>query len=1322
MSAKSFKPQQVIGLLSLLVISLLLIRFAGAITAFTPQAQPTGYVAQPEVTNFNLTSGNEVAFIPDYEREFWSGNLYAYPVDATGTVNLAGELWTLGAANSIEAQDWNTGRFIATMKDDGTAIPFRYASLSAAQQAYFPASTINLMAVTGTQIVDFLRGDRSNEGPEAMRIRNYALGDIVHSRPYYVKDATYPTVFVGANDGMLHAINTADGSERWAYVPSMLLSKMQNLAKPYGGVTNPHDYFVDGQINIGTVTISGTPTRILVGLLGAGGRGIYALKIQGSAGLNATSEADVASKVLWEINGTTNKVNYAAPTTAGAYLNLGHTYGIPAIGKVKSGSGTVDAILLGNGYNDNPGGDHQAYLYVIEAATGQLIGKVQAGTSGSVSSPNGLSSVAPIDSDNNGVIDRVYAGDLDGHLWRFDLAGTPASWTATLLHTTSPAQPITVQPGVGIHPNGGYMINFVTGSIFTDARTDTSTYYAYGIWENAIGMNLISQTLEERSYSPDGGTTQMRVRRVVNPVTPNWATDKGWRVALPAGERGVGDGTFIENGRYYFNSTNPTKLIKIPDPCNLPNCANQTDVYGENWLMELHYLSGAVASNQPFLDLNNDLLLDDNDRVSYILSDLPTPPDTVGSPIRTVQGVPVGKFLGFGAISQPLLVQLRTLNTTLYATNPDIVFPYNDIGFGVTGGHFDEDIYHNCTLSGTPPTPAIKATATITVGTTGQYAGYPATLGNITVDGITIVPALTTAEIPDGIQANVNAATIKNKVTAGYTASVSGNVVTITAPTAGASFNGKTLVVNDGTSSGSPPSPGSPGSKAVGSVTFTYASSNTAKNVSALTITVNGETLYSGSNLGKISPSALVNMLIGKSSANYVIAKDPGGSPTTIQISAKNVGAAYNQPIVVTITTNGSTPGYTKTGLTGGTDAVAATAGTGWANFKPALTVTAFSGGADATSGTTTASCSPMTTWQSKSHTHQYDDKFDKTGVDMLNASVTALNLYNVMPSASTQFKVIAQNQYLSPAVKINIGRNDYQYNVDFGYTPIRNFSTSPTLNNAAEWSAQPVYTLGTIGSLVINMPIDALTSKDWWGNGDVRAGLHPTQTGCVKKAAGANDGNMYQPVIPPAEGVDGPGTNGWNASTTPTSAQGVRHNGALTIQIVKATTPASALEMSVPGNPKYGWRVKSADYNTYVLAEYTTFWHHPNGKCYGDPGWTKMPPQDNSSSAPQTPAAGSTDPKIGDLSGGGGTVVDVTRVTVGNVTTTTITYSNGSQATITRTQNADGSIRYVTCDALGTCTTQDIAASKGSLGTGGDESRTSVKTGRISWRELIND
>ena len=172
-------------------------KVAVAVSAFNPSDQPVGYVAQDEMTSYNLKSGNEFLFRGHYEREYWSGGLLAYPADKLGNVDTAAPAWD--TAEALELQNWDTGRFIATMKDDGTAVPFRLANLSAAQQAHFGGSIA---------LVNYLRGDRDDEG-SPYRIRGTVLGDIIHSRPLYVHDATNPTLFVGANDGMLHAINAA---------------------------------------------------------------------------------------------------------------------------------------------------------------------------------------------------------------------------------------------------------------------------------------------------------------------------------------------------------------------------------------------------------------------------------------------------------------------------------------------------------------------------------------------------------------------------------------------------------------------------------------------------------------------------------------------------------------------------------------------------------------------------------------------------------------------------------------------------------------------------------------------------------------------------------------------------------------------------------------------------------------------------------------------------------------------------------------------------------------------------------------------------------
>ena len=1438
---------------------------SSASTAFTPQDQPVGYVAQDSVTNFSLTSGSEQIYRPDYEREFWSGNLYAYPVDASGTINFSTEPWIGGAAGQLAAQSWDTGRFIATRDaaSPSAGTPFRYANLSASQQAYFPTTTINITSFSGDQIVSFLRGDRSNESPAGMRNRSTeangtggpTLGDIIHSRPFHVADATNPTVFVGANDGMLHAINAATGAERWAYVPSMLLNKMAKLAKPYGGLTNPHDYFVDGGINIRSIDISGTPTRILVGSLGAGGRGLYALNINGASGLVASSDTDVAGKVLWEISGTSGKVNNAAPTTANAYDNLGYTYGVPAMVKVNAGS--VDAVIVGNGYNDNPLGDYQAYLYVINAATGQLISKIQAGSGGSAASPNGLFNPAPIDTNQDGKVDRVYAGDLKGAMWRFDISNaSAASWSVSTLHTTSPAQPITSTPGVALHPSGGFMVTFGTGAMLDTAdTTDSTVHYVYGIWDGAPVANtsLMSADLEERSYVDAGSGATTRVRRALNIQTQNWTSGghKGWQVALPAGEKLVGEGSFISSGRFYFTAHNPTIStlsgassvtavsvtaggsgytsanvnfsggggtgasavatlsggvitgIKVVSSgtgyTSAPtvtitgtgsgatatsSLSSGTTVQGENWLMELDFLTGG-SKNSPFLDLDNNQILNNSDRIQYIASDIIPGGSSVGDPVQGTDGIPVGKFLSYGVMSQPILVQLQTLNTTFFNRNADAIFPVTEVTYGVTGGHFDVDIFYNgtgnlCTTQTGVNVPAAKATALITVGTDGQTAYLPATLGAITVDGVTVIPEQTITNIPNGTDTNANATTLKNSVTGSYTATVVGNVIQITAPTAGTSYNGKVFVIGDGTSSpglpGSPGSTGSPATYPTGLITFSGGRTEDQDPGSEITADLGGPaSIMVGTTVAKSTNITIgINKRERNSAAAIVSAIGTGGTikayvggssitPTCAAMDNKSVclldtsGQPNGSTVAVGTQTLPASQVFTTTATAGGTassPAVSGTPATGWSNFKPALSVTTFSGGADALSNATvTQSCSSKN-GNSDAHVHRYDDDYDRTGVDMLNPSSGAAHkLSSAITSTATKYKVLVHNQYLNPAVKFHIGDASYEPSLDVGYhkkgdggfydqliASTLDVTALPTYNGTSNSTGNTGTGFQPIGSLVFNMPTDALSAKDWWGNGDVRVGLHPINPGCGGRdgdKTDGTDGNMYQPIIPPPNGVDGPGIKGWSASTVSINSVGVRHGGALTVQIIKDTTPQSALELNDPlGRPEYGWRVKSADHAAYVLVEYTVYWHYKGSSpqvCYGEAGWTKTPVPDDTTCTPvddpsckTSPAAGSTDPKLGDLSGtSGATVTGITRVvdpTTG-VVTITITYSNGAQATITRSESVD-TITTETCDADGNCVT-DVAhkdTADASIVNGGDERGTRAHTGRVSWHELLND
>jgi type IV pilus assembly protein PilY1 len=344
----------------------------------------------------------------------------------------------------------------------------------------------NANGAAGANLVNFLRGDRSNEegttpdNTKYFRYRVHVLGDIVDSEGAYLAqggafsyaDPGYSTftsgnaarqgmVYVAANDGMLHAFySTSDnmdattgnvvttggvavsgGAEAWAYVPKMLLPKMYKLAdKNY---KNQHQYLVDGTPTVGDVCVSNCTNAatavwktILVGGLNDGGRGYYALDITNPA----------APVALWEFTDT----------------NMGYTFGNPVITKLSNGTWVV---LLTSGYNNVSPGDGQGHLYVLDAYTGTLhtgvngTGIINTGAGDNVTpNPSGLARITAevIDPATNNTVLQVYGGDLLGNLWRFDVnnnigaAGFEAQKLTQLVGPGGVVQPITVKPEVGL--------------------------------------------------------------------------------------------------------------------------------------------------------------------------------------------------------------------------------------------------------------------------------------------------------------------------------------------------------------------------------------------------------------------------------------------------------------------------------------------------------------------------------------------------------------------------------------------------------------------------------------------------------------------------------------------------------------------------------------------------------------------------------------------------------------------------------------------------------------------------------------------------------
>lgn len=192
--------------------------------------------------------------------------------------------------------------------------------------------------------------------------------------------------------------------------------------------------------------------------------------------------------------------------------------------------------------------------------------------------------------------------------------------------------------------------------------------------------------------------------------------------------------------------------------------------------------------------------------------------------------------------------------------------------------------------------------------------------------------------------------------------------------------------------------------------------------------------------------------------------------------------------------------------------------------------------------------------------------------------------------------------------------------------------------------------------------------------------------------------------------------------------SQGVRHNGALTIQVIKAATPNDAVEMSIPNHPEYGWRLKSASVGSYLLAEYTIFWHHPDKACYGQPTWVKNPAADTSASSTSSAsnlllAAEASDPKVGALGSGGvgvqeGSWTSTVTNPDGSTTTTTVTVVANSDGTVTTTTTVTVTNGTTSTTTTNTNYTGGAVGSNGIIGGGVTTPADAI--GRVNWRELL--
>lgn len=506
----------------------------------------------------------------------WSGELRALRPPTTITGKYV-DVWS-----SVNTLTSATGRQLFSISN-GAGIDFNANNWST---KFTNAQRLALGGDTaGPNIVNWVLGtDVSGYRNRGTVGSKKILGDIINSTPTYsgaedlgfkkldtaygsasydafvtAKKSRKDVVYVGANDGQLHAIDAKTGAELFAYVPSMIFDKLPIMASVNYGQSIDHVYSVDGPVTVSDAYINGAWKTILVGTLGAGGRGLYVLDVTNPASFNS-------SNVLFELTETD-------------YPELGNILGKPVIAPV----GGRWKIVFGNGYNSTSGRSHLMVIDIAQPKNTSYSKAVPTNTDIN----NGLSALVVLQDSTSGAAKYAYGGDLQGNLWKFDISSnSPASWGAAFGSTplfkakdsSGNAQPIVASPTLGINmqvSTDAIMVYFGTGKYLeTDDVGSTQmdrVQSFYSIVDKGASVTGRSQ-LHQKLIKTQTALTRDIDDSGASAVKVNWTTEKGWFLDFPKGER-ITNKALLLYDRLLFSTMLP----------NMDSCS----FGGSGWIMEL---------------------------------------------------------------------------------------------------------------------------------------------------------------------------------------------------------------------------------------------------------------------------------------------------------------------------------------------------------------------------------------------------------------------------------------------------------------------------------------------------------------------------------------------------------------------------------------------------------------------------------------------------------------------------------------------------------------------------------------------------------------
>lgn len=587
---------------------------------FARVVEETGSIAGGAISTQRLTVGQAAAVFQarfNPVANYWSGRLLKFPL----SLDTAGTSLVIGSTST-----WEAGQVLTsdTLVDNGAArnivigapvgkqatvlpTPFKWADLAQDHK-----DSLNAMPYTSTFVVDglgsdrldYLRGDRRKEikpvtplGP--FRPRDIVLGDIVNSGLVYMgkpsgsitgtdyntffnaNKTRKPVIFANANDGMLHAFYDTSGKEAFAYIPGFVAGKLNQIPdQDYS-----HFSINDATPVVAEAYVSNQWRSILVSGVGAGGQGIFALDV-------TNPETFTKANVLWEF-------------TDRDHPAMGNVIGTPQILKLRTTDQGITPVykwyaVVASGVN-NYAADGYAHatgnpsIFIIDLSRKPSDNPTEVpwteGTNfwrietpqASTTIAKGLVGFTTVENFQTGAVDSLYAGDMQGNVWKLDftLKGTSSLTTNATTNLTKfnaktgtsntffiakdssgTLQPITGEPVLTNAFYDSKLVSFGTGKYLETPDTSVPTNVTnsfYTLLDNTKAITGRS-VLQQGSVSTSGTVTVPGFVYGTPPATGTSALKMGWYIDFDKsiGERQISDITG-EFGQLFFGSLFPTK-------------------------------------------------------------------------------------------------------------------------------------------------------------------------------------------------------------------------------------------------------------------------------------------------------------------------------------------------------------------------------------------------------------------------------------------------------------------------------------------------------------------------------------------------------------------------------------------------------------------------------------------------------------------------------------------------------------------------------------------------------------------------------------------